>query len=182
MTAKRILRRRAFGEAHAALEPIGIEQLIEPRPLHAIARQHGFEPETGGRNIGELVRRQRAQDKLGFARPDRKPIVVQMRHKTGHARSGAGRHHATLPISRAVTSRGIDFKSACVFKRQMRLAWTAAAAESPWIERASNPISELAQSSVSAIPGFFSNSSRRSICTKRTICRASCRSILGSRA
>jgi hypothetical protein len=60
--------------------------------------------------------------------------MAQMRHKTGHARSGAGRHHATLPISRAVTSRGMDFKSASVFRRQIRLAWIAAAAESPWIE------------------------------------------------
>jgi len=67
-----------------------------------------------------------------------------MRHKAGHARSGAGWHHATFPISRAVTSRGMDFKSASVFKRQIRLAWIAAAVASPWIERTSSPISELA--------------------------------------
>jgi hypothetical protein len=53
--------------------------------LHAIARQYGFEPETGGRNIRELIRRERAQDKFGFARPDRKSIMAQMRRKAGHA-------------------------------------------------------------------------------------------------
>src|SRR5271166_2723672 len=156
-------------ELTVVAEPIGVEELVEAGPLLAIARQQSLERETSGTRNDEFVGREGRKNELGLARSNGEPVAAQMVHEPADARRGALlHHHATWPMSLAAISFGTLLRSASVFKRQIKLACTAAGSSS--IEPMSSPTSARAQSSVSAMPGVFSSPSRRTSCTNRTTC------------
>src|SRR6185503_5033986 len=152
----------------------GVEQIVEAPPFVGAPAQQRLQ--TPAQHFGlqhiAVLRRAQGRHRIG---PDGETVGAQEGGKTGEAlrHARANRVHAQhAAANRATTSRGNAARSSRVLISALNVS-TMRSTPLTSITDTFRRSSAAAQSSVSAMPGFFWRSMRRTACTNATICRAS---------